>query len=156
MWIDWLDLPKLTSLRTSTKKKNGLFSFTFYYPRHITLKSDSHPLWMMFRHAQSHRCGSSRSIQLQEWRHNQRKHSLHPSLTNRHRSFSTLLQVITERWMNTLCATHPIHHRVRAYHLCANTHTMAICKWNQLFRVVGTLLPVHSPKPFEIDTSPIQ
>ena len=151
MWIDWLDLPKLTTLKTLYTYGNS-----FANPRHITLESDSHSLWIMFRHAQSHRCVSSWCVLLQEWRHNQRKHSLHPSLTNRHRSFSTLLQVITERWMNTLCATHPIHHCVRAYHLCANTHTMAICKWNQLFRIVGIAGPVHSPKPFEIDTSPIQ
>ena len=93
MWIDWLDLPKLTTLRGSS---------TFRYPHHITLESDSHPLWMMFRHVQSHRCGSSRSIQLQEWRHNQRKYSLHLSLTNRHRSSSKLLQLITERLVTLL------------------------------------------------------
>ena len=118
MWIDWLDLPKLTTLTAG--------SFTFRYPRHITLESDSHPLWMMFRHAQSHRCVSSICILLQEWRHNQRKYSLHPSLTNRHRSSSKQVQLTTERWMNALCATHPVHHCVRAHHLCANTHTMAI------------------------------
>ena len=100
MWIDWLDLPKLTSLRT-----NGKCSFTFRYPHHITLESDSRSLWMMFRHAQSYRCVSSICIRLQGWRHNQRKYSLHPSLTNRHWGSSTLLQLITERWMNTLCAT---------------------------------------------------
>ena len=100
-WTDGLDLPKLTTLRT-----RGSDSWTFYYPRHITLESDSHPLWMMFRHAQSHRCVSSRSIQLQEWRHNQRKYSLHPSLTNRHRSSSTLLQVITERLVTLLFVPH--------------------------------------------------
>ncbi len=50
---------------------------------------------MMFRHAQSHRCVSSTCIQLQERRHNPRKYSLHPSLTNRHRSSSALLQLIT-------------------------------------------------------------
>ena len=27
---------------------------------------------------------------------------------------------------SSLCATHPVHHCVRAHHLCANTHTMAI------------------------------
>ena len=91
LWIDWLDLPKLTSLRTSSS------SGTFWYSRHITLESDSHPLWMMFRHAQSHRCVSSKCILLQEWRHHPRKYSLHPALTNRHRSSSTLLQLITEK-----------------------------------------------------------
>ena len=101
MWIDWLDLPKLTSLRT-----NGKCSFTFRFPHHITLESDSHPQWMMIRHAQSHRCGSSWCVLLQEWHHNQRKHSLHPSLTNRHRSFSTLLQVITERLVTLLFVPH--------------------------------------------------
>ena len=117
MWIDWLDLTKLTSLRT-----DGIYSSTFHNPRHITLESDSHSLWMMFRHAQSHRCVSLKwCIRLQEWRHNHRKHSLHPSLTNRHRGSSALLQVITERWMNALCATHPVHHCVRAHHLCAKT-----------------------------------
>ena len=122
MRIDWLDLPKLTTLST-----NGKYSFTFRYPRHITLESDSHSLWMMFRHAQSHRCVSLKwCIRLQEWRHNPRKYSLHPSLTNRHRGSSALLQLITERWMNALCATHPVHHHVRAHHLCASTHTMTI------------------------------
>ena len=92
MWIDWLDLPKLTTLRTSDWD-----SYTFRFPRHITLESDSHPLWMMIRHAQSHRCVSSTRILLQGWRHNPRKYSLHPSLTNRHRRSSTLLQLITEK-----------------------------------------------------------
>ena len=36
---------------------------------------------MMFRHAQSHRCGSSSFIQVQEERHNQRKYSLPNSLS---------------------------------------------------------------------------
>ena len=54
MWIDWLDLPKLTTLTTQGSYSDG----TFTNPRHITLESDSHPLWMMFRHAQSHRCVS--------------------------------------------------------------------------------------------------
>ena len=60
----------------------------------------------MFRHAQSHRCVSSKCIQLQEWRHNQRKYSLHPSLTNRHRSSSKLLQLITERLVTLLFVPH--------------------------------------------------
>ena len=81
MWIDWLDLPKLTTLTTTDGD-----SWSFRYPRHVTLESDSHPLWMMFRHAQSHQCVSSRCIWVQERRHNQRQYSLHPSLTNRHRS----------------------------------------------------------------------
>ena len=87
MRIDWLDLPKLTTFRTA------IGSWTFRYPRHITLESDSHPLWMMFRHPQSHRCVSFFiGILLQEWRHNQRQYSLHPFLTNRHRSSSRLFQ----------------------------------------------------------------
>ena len=94
MWIDWLDLPKLTTLRTTTEKINGWYSFTFQSPRHITFESDSHPLWMMFRHAQSHRCVSSSCIPLQEWRHNHRKYSLHPSLTNRHRSSSEQIRLL--------------------------------------------------------------
>ena len=85
MWIDWLDMPKLTSLRTRDSSYS-FYSYTFARPHHITLESDSHPLWMMFRHAQSHRCVSSICIPIQEWRHNPRKYSLHPALTNRHRS----------------------------------------------------------------------
>ena len=85
MWIDWLDLPKLISLRT--RNSIDFTSDTFKYPRHIILESDSHPLWMMLRHAQSHRCVSFFiGIRLQGWRHNHRKYSLHHSLTNRHRS----------------------------------------------------------------------
>ena len=60
----------------------------------------------MFRHAPSHRCVSSKGIQLQESRHNPRKHSLHPSLTNRHRSSSTLLQMITERHVTPFFVSH--------------------------------------------------
>ena len=107
MWIDWLDLPKLTTLRTTTEKNEyGYYSFSFLYPRHITLESDSHSLWMMFRHAQSHKCVFHQwSIQVQEWRHNHRQYSLHLSLTNRHRSSSQLL-LITERHVTSLCATH--------------------------------------------------
>ena len=94
MRTDWLDLPKLTKLRSG--------NWTFYYPRHIILESNSHPLWMTNRHAQSHPCVSSRCIRLQGWRHNPRKYSLHPSLTNRHWGSSTLLQVITERLVTLL------------------------------------------------------
>ena len=98
MRIDWLDLPKLTTLRT-----NDEYSGTFHYPRHITLESGSHPLWMMFRHAQSHQCVSLRvCILLREWCHYHRKYSLHPSLTNRHRSSSMLLQLNTERHVTAL------------------------------------------------------
>ena len=92
MWIDWLDLPKLTTLR-ARDGDYGLHSFTFMEPHHITLESDSHPLRMMFRHAQSHRCVSSTCIPLQESRHNPRKYSLHSFLTNRHRSSSKQVQL---------------------------------------------------------------
>ena len=102
--IDWLDLPKLTTLRT--RDGDDWDSTTFYNPHHITLESDSHSPWMMFRHAPSRRCVSSMCILLQEWRHNQRQYSLHSSLTNRHRSSSTLLQLITERHMTPLFVPH--------------------------------------------------
>ena len=92
MWIDWLDLPKLTTLRTA-----NCFSSTFMFPGHVILESDSHPLRMMFRHAQSHRCVSSTCILPQVWRHNQRKYSLHPSLTNRHRSSSKRIRFLLRR-----------------------------------------------------------
>ena len=157
MRIDWLDLPKLTSLRTTAEKINNYYSYTFHYPRHITLESDSHPLWMMFRHAQSHRCVSSRSIQLQEWRHNQRKYSLHPSLTNRHRSSSTLLQMITERHVTPLFVPHThntlfpstselIQRHWRERYRCANTEIMTIRIWNDgnPIRIVETTSNDHS------------
>ena len=133
MWIDWLDLPKLTSFTVGIDAFKNL--------RHITLESDSHSLWMTFRHAQSHRCGSSICIRLQEWRHNPRKYSLHPSLTNRHRSSSTLLQLITERHVTpSLCTTHNhnyfpstselIQRHLRERYRCANTEIMTIRIWN--------------------------
>ena len=65
---------------------------------------------MMFRHAPSHQCGSSKSIRVQEWRHNPRKYSLHPSLTNRHRSSSTFLQLVKRQspfsfhWVFRVCS----------------------------------------------------
>ena len=152
MWIDWLDLPKLTTLRT-----RGSDSFTFHSPRHITLKSDSHPLWMMFRHAQSHRCGSSRSIQLQEWRHNQRKYSLHPSLTNRHRSSCKSRESAIGARDSSLCATHThnthfpstselIQRHSRERYRCANTEIMTIRIWNDgnPIRIVETGSNDHS------------
>ena len=104
MWIDWLDLPKLTTLRT---RNSGWNSRTFEYPHHITLESDSHPQWMMFRHAQSHQCVSSICIRLQERRHNQRKYSLHPSLTHRHRSSCKSQVSEIEARDPSLCATQP-------------------------------------------------
>ena len=154
-WIDWLDLPKLTTLRTI--RTTHRCSDTFNCPRHITLESDSHPLWMMIRHAQSHRCVSSRGIRVQEWRHNPRKHSLHPPLTNRHRRSSTLLQLITERHV-TLFVPHTIHHQLRVHHTSATNHIMIIAISNviNVHRIVGTILPAHSPKPLEIHASPIQ
>ena len=107
IWVDLLDLPRLITLRTidySSSDRSG----TFLEPRHITLESDSHPLWMMFRPAQSHRCVSSTCIQLQEWRHNPRKYALHSFLTNRHRSSSALLQLISETCMisSSFCSIH--------------------------------------------------
>ena len=149
MWIDWLDLPKLTTLRSSY--------YTFHEPHHITLESDSHPLWMMFRHAQSHRCVSSKRIQVQEWRYNHRKYSLHPSLTNRHRGSSTLLQLITERHMTPLFVPHThnthflstselIQRHSRERYRCANTEIMAIRIWNDgnPIRIVETTSNDHS------------
>ena len=49
---------------------------------------------MKFRHAQSHQCVSSKCIRVQEVHHNQREYSPYPSLMNRHRRSSTLLQLI--------------------------------------------------------------
>ena len=105
-WIDWLDLPKLTTLKTNNN--GNLSSGTFAYVYHIVLESDSHPLWMTFRHAQSHQCVSHRvCIRVQYWRCNNRKYSHRPSFTTRHRSSSKLLQLITERYViHPLCATH--------------------------------------------------
>ena len=129
MWIDWLDLTKLTSLRTTTEKVNGHYSNTFRYPHHITLESNSHPQWMMFRHAQSHRCVSHTvSIPIQEWRHNPRKYSLHPSLTLRHRSSSTQLQLITNRHVTPLFVPHTtpsIHLRA---HSAALERVLSLCE----------------------------
>ena len=151
MWIDWLDLPKLTTLRTTG------YCNTFCNPRHITLESDSHPLWMMFRHAQSHQCVSSTCIQLQEWRHNQRKYSLHSFLTKRHRSSSTLIQLITERHMTPLFVPHThntpfpstselIQRHLRERYRCANTEIMTIRIWNDgnPIRIVETTSNDHS------------
>ena len=153
MWIDWLDLPKLTTLTTQGSYVDG----TFTNPRHITLESGSHPLWMMFRHAQSHRCVSWMGIQLQEWRHNPRKHSLHPSLTNRHRSSSRILQLITEKHVTPLFVPHTTQHPLpstselvqrhsRERYRCANTEIMTIRIWNDgnPIRMVETRSDDHS------------
>ena len=104
MWIDWLDLPKLTTLKTNN---SGSYpSGTFAYIHHIVLESVSHPLWMTFRYAPSQRCGSSKCILLQYWRRNHWKYSRHTSFTTRHRRSSKLLQLITERYViHPLCAT---------------------------------------------------
>ena len=163
MWIDWLDLPKLTTLRNRGSDR----SHTFSYPRHITLESDSHPLWMMFRHAQSHRrvSQSQLRIRLQEWRHNHRKYSFHPSLTNRHRSSSTLLQVIIERHVTPLFVPHThntpfpstselIQRHSRERNRCVNTEIMTIRIWNDgnPIRIVETTTSDHSSKSLEIHT----
>ena len=152
MWIDWLDLPKLTSLTTS-----GSGSSTFRYPRYITLESDSHSLWMMFRHAQTHRCVSSRGIQVQERRYNHRKYSFHPSLTNRHRSSSQQVQLITERHVTPFFVPHThnnhfpttselIQRHWRERYRCANTEIMTIRIWNDgnPIRIVETTSNDHS------------
>ena len=148
MRIDWLGLPKLTTLRTTSS------SYTFAYPRHITLESDSHPLWMMFRHAQSHRCVSSMVIRAQEWRHNQRQYSLHPSLTNRHRSSCKSSKSLIEARDSSLCATHNyfpstselIRRHLRERYRCANTEMMTIRIWNDgnPIRIVETRSNDHS------------
>ena len=106
IWVDWLDLPKLTTLTGSSSSSCD----TFRNPRHITLESDSPPTLIIIRHAPSHNCHSDKrtSIPLQEWRHNPRKYSLHSFLTNRHRSSSALLQLITETCMisSSFCSIH--------------------------------------------------
>ena len=162
-WIDWLDLTKLTSLRTDDQ-----YSSTFHYPHHITLESDSHSLWMMFRHAPSHRCVSSRCILVQEWRHNHRRYSLHPSLTNRHRSSSKQVQLITERHVTPLFVPHTTHNthfpsaseliqrHLRERYRCANTEIMTIRIWNDgnPIRIVETTTNDHSSISLEMHTKP--
>ena len=75
---------------------------------------------MMFRHAQSHRCVSQESIRLQEVRHNPRKYSPYPFLTNRYRSSSTILQLITETCMisSSFCSIHNtlVHQKITETH----------------------------------------
>ena len=112
---------------------------------------------MMFRHAPSHRCVSSRCILVQEWRHNHRKYSLHPSLTNRYRRSSTLLQLITERHVTPLFVPHTrnthfpstselIQRHSRERYRCANTEIMTIRIWNDgnPIRMVETTSNDHS------------
>ena len=153
MWIDWLDLPKLKTL-TTIGRRSG---FTFEYPRHITLESDSHPLWMMLRHAQSHRCVSFICIPLQGWRYNPRQYSLHSFLTNRHRSSSQQIQLITERHVTPLFVPHThnthfpstselIQWHWRERYRCANTEIMTIRIWNDgnPIRIVETGSNDHS------------
>ena len=118
MWIDWLDLPKLTTLRGGS---NAL-----RLPRHITLESDSYPFEMTFRHAPSQQCVSSKCISLHEWRHNKRKYSLHPSLTNRHRRSSVFLQLITKRHVTPLFVPHTSIH-LRA-HSAAFERALSLCE----------------------------
>ena len=138
MWIDWLDLPKLTKLRTIDYSSSD-YSGTFYRPRYIVLESDSHPLWMMFRHAQTHQCVSQFQIciQVQDRRHNHGKYLLHPSLTNRHRR-SSELHLITESHVTPLFVPHTTHNthfpstseliqrHSRERYRCANTEIMTI------------------------------
>ena len=103
MWIDWLDLPKLTTLTTVDSG-----SKSFLNPRYITLESDSHPLWMMFRHPQSHQCDTNwECVRLSLSSSHQRKYSLHPSLTTRHWS-SSRLPVINEMKHSLLFVPHTL------------------------------------------------
>ena len=54
---------------------------------------------IMIRYAQSHSCVLTRTTRLRERFHNHRQYSLHPSLTNRYRSFSGLLHLLDESFM---------------------------------------------------------
>ena len=159
IWIDWLDLPKLTSLRTGDYSRYP--SFTFAYPHHITFESDSHPLWMMFRHAQSHLCVFLEwSIQVQGRHHNQRKYSLHPSLRNRHRSSCKSSKSAIKAPDSSLCATHNhfpstsefVHRHWRERYRCANTEIMTMSIWNNgnPIWVKETASSDHSSKSFEV------
>ena len=60
MIINWLDLPKLTTLTTLTTDDEE--SNTFQCPRHVILESGFLVNGVMLRHAQSHQCGSSKRI----------------------------------------------------------------------------------------------
>ena len=110
---------------------------------------------MMFRHAQSHQCVSHREcILLQEWRHNHRKYSLHPSLTNRHRRSCKSQESEIEARDSSLCATHNhfpstselIQRHSRERYRCANTEIMTIRIWNDgnPIRIVETRSNDHS------------
>ena len=118
MIIDWLDLPKLTTLTGNSINDCD----TFRNPHHITLESDSPPTLIIIRHAPSHNCHFDKrtSVLLQEWRHHPRKHTLHLSLTNRHRRSSTLLQLITETCMiySSFCSLHNtlVHQKIAETH----------------------------------------
>ena len=60
-------------------------------------------------------------------------------------------------WLFSLCHTSHSSSFESPSSLCKYSHNgHSNRKWNQLFRIVGIAGPVHSPKPFEIDTSPIQ
>ena len=99
-------MPKLTTLTGSSINDCD----TFRNPHHITLESDSPPTLIIIRHAPSHHCHSDKrtSIPVQKRRHHPRKHTLHSSLTPRHRRSSTLLQLITETCMisSSFCSIH--------------------------------------------------
>ena len=162
MWIDWLDLPKLNTLRTRDRSSSDS-SYTFCSPHHITLESDSHPQWMMFRHAQSHQCVSSRGIPLQgQDGHNHRQYSLHPSLTNRHWSSCKSSTVAIEARDSSLCATHNhfpstselIQRHWRERYHCASKEIMTTHIWNDgnPNRIVETTANDHSSKLREIHT----
>ena len=100
-------MPKLTTL---TSDNGNSYTETFEYPRHIILESDSHQIAIIVRYASSQQRlpKSQLCIQVQERRHNPRKYSRHSFLTNRHRSSSTLLQLITETCMisSSFCSIH--------------------------------------------------
>ena len=129
-------MPKLTTL---TSDNGNSYTETFEYPRHITLESDSYLTSLVIRYASSQQRlpESQLCIPLQERRHHPRKYSLHSFLTNRHRSSSQLLQLITERHVTPLFVPHThnthfpstselIQRHWRERYRCANTEIMTI------------------------------
>ena len=83
-------MPKLTTLTTK-----GRYSWTFGYPRHITLESGPSPLLLTPRHPQSHSSHASKRLREQKRRHDQWRLQIPLSLTARHWGSSNQVAVLS-------------------------------------------------------------
>ena len=118
----WIDLPKLITITTE-----GRYSYTFQYPRSITLESILFHSILTNRHARSYHCCSwqRKGFPLQENRSHEESLLL-PSLISRHLSRSFRLPLLSS-FFHTYLSSTPDHALLTAFSTHGKDITVKDC-----------------------------